>query len=213
MIQYLTFPARHSPSSHPPWSESTDLLVAIASFRKAIIRGCVPQVFDDWTFAGDRGRLQASIGPVIISLLPDSSKTTRIPKLEDAGIRLILQILTNHATCHLILQILLADRMEASLGLKGTVCAVKHALVPTIRLCQSNTIGLTALPKQQNCLNSRFHGGTGIQQAFKVYEIACEDQPKLLIATCSDLVLHPDRNCSLDVRMEALQGDLVMPSA
>lgn len=54
-------------------------------------------------------------------------------------------------------------------------------------------------------------GGAGIQQAFKVHEVACQGQPKLLIATCSELALHPDRNCSLDVRMEALQGEQMKP--
>ena len=51
----------------------------------------------------------------------------------------------------------------------------------------------------------------GIQQAFKVHEVACQDQPKLLIATCSELALHPDRNCCLDVRMQALQGEQIKP--
>ncbi|KAK9821349.1 hypothetical protein WJX74_001698 [Apatococcus lobatus] len=49
-------------------------------------------------------------------------------------------------------------------------------------------------------------GFQGVQQAFQVYEAACKDQPKLLIAACSDLALHPDRNCTLDVRMEALKA-------
>ena len=47
----------------------------------------------------------------------------------------------------------------------------------------------------------------GIKQAFRVYEVACQDQPKLLIAACSELALHPDRDRGLNVRIEALQGE------
>ena len=53
----------------------------------------------------------------------------------------------------------------------------------------------------------------GIKQAFRVYEVACQDQPKLLIAACSELALHPDRDCSLNVRIEALQGNPSCPQA
>ncbi|KAK9840522.1 hypothetical protein WJX84_008461 [Apatococcus fuscideae] len=77
------------------------------------------KVFDDWTFARDRRHLQASIGPVLTSLLPDSGKPTRVARLEDDGVHLILRILTNHATYQLVLQMLLTDRNEASHGLKG----------------------------------------------------------------------------------------------
>ncbi len=48
---------------------------------------------------------------------------------------------------------------------------------------------------------------TGIQQAFRVFEAACENRPLLLLAGCSDVALDPDKNCSLDIRIEALQGD------
>lgn len=154
-------------------------------------------MFDDWTFAGDRRRLQASIGPVITSLLPDTGKTTRITKLEDDGVQLILQTLTNHATCHVILQVLLADRIEACFGLKGTVCTVQLASCCHTHFSAADEMVAAA--------------GAGIQQAFKVHEVACQDQPKLLIATCSELALHPDRNRSLDVRMEALQGEPTKP--
>ena len=77
------------------------------------------QVFDDWTFYGNRTMLQASIGPVITSLVPDSGKGKRNPQLEEEGVQLILQILTNHATHCLMLQMLLMDRPEASASTKG----------------------------------------------------------------------------------------------
>ena len=77
------------------------------------------QVLDDWTFSRDRKRLQASMGPVVTSLLPESSRSVRLPKLQKEGTRLMLQILTNHSTYQLLLQMLLADRIQGLYGARG----------------------------------------------------------------------------------------------